>query len=83
MIKDIIAESEGEKIPRYTSCFPNIVHQRNIHKKKIPVALSLGCQSLSFYPLFVSRPLLVENVRPTPVKENAAKVKVKQGVFDL
>jgi len=38
MIKDIIAESEGEKIPR---------------------------------------PLLVENVRPTPVKENPAKVKVE------
>lgn len=39
IIKDIIAESEGEKIPR---------------------------------------PLLVENVRPTPVKENPAKVKVKE-----
>jgi len=38
IIKDIIAESEGEKIPR---------------------------------------PLLVENVRPTPVKENPAKVKVE------
>jgi len=38
IIKDIIAESEGEKIPR---------------------------------------PLLVENVRPTPVKENPAKIKVE------
>jgi len=38
IIKDIIAESEGEKIPR---------------------------------------PLLVENVRPTPVKENPARVKVE------
>ena len=51
IIKDIIAESEGEKIPRYTSCFPNIVHQRNIHIKKdsssIKFRLSISILSLS------------------------------------